>query len=55
MELFVIDDSANEDMESGILRWLVTKDEDGEDYEQEVARFTKEEDAEKFVAMMTEK
>ena len=55
MELYVIDDSANEDMEEGILRWLVTSDEDGEDYEQEVARFTKEVDAEKFVAMMTEK
>jgi hypothetical protein len=53
--LYVIDDESNEDTENGVLRWLVTKDEDGEDYEQEVARFTKEEDAEKFVAMMTEK
>jgi hypothetical protein len=53
--LYVIDDKMNEDMESGILRWLVTTDEDGEDFEQEVARFTKETDAEQFVAMKTER
>jgi hypothetical protein len=55
MELYVIDDKANEDMEAGILRWLVTTDEDGEDYDMEVARFTKETDAEQFVAMKTER
>lgn len=53
--LYVIDDKANEDTEIGVLRWLVTTDEDGEDCEQEVARFTKETDAEQFVAMKTER
>ena len=53
--LYVIDDEANEDTESGVLRWLVTMDEDGDDHEQEVARFMEETDAEKFVAMKTEK
>jgi hypothetical protein len=53
--LYVIDDFANEDMETGVLRWLVTTDEEGEDFEQEVARFRKETDAEQFVAMKTER
>lgn len=53
--LYVIDDEQNEDVENGVLRWLVTMDEEGEDSEQEVARFMEETDAEKFVAMKTEK
>ncbi len=55
MELYVIDDAANEDVELGVHRWLVTSDEEGEDYDMEVARFKEETDAEKFVAMKTEK
>lgn len=53
--LYVIDDLANEDRELGLLRWLVSTDETGEDYYQEVARFNKETDAEQFVAMKTER
>lgn len=51
MELFVIDDEANEDIENGVHRWLVTTDEDGEDEGAEVARFKNETDAEQFAAM----
>jgi len=55
MELYVLDDAANEDIELGVHRWLVTSDEEGDDTDMEVARFKNETDAEKFVAMMTEK
>lgn len=55
MELYVIDDRANEDIELGVHRWLVTSDEEGEDYKQEIARFTRETDAEQFIAMKTER
>lgn len=52
--LYLIDDKANEDMESGVLRWLVTMDEEGEDFEKEVARFTEESDAELFIKSKSE-
>ena len=55
MELYVIDDLANEDTELGVHRWLVTSDEEGEDFNLEVARFVNEVDAEQFVAMKSEK
>lgn len=54
-KLYVIDDEANEEIEYGVHRWLVTTDESGDDTDAEVARFKNETDAEKFVAMMTEK
>lgn len=53
-KLYVIDDKENEDTELGVHRWLVTSDETGEDYDQEVARFTSEEDADKFAEMKNE-
>lgn len=52
--LYVIDDESNEDTENGILRWLVTMDEEGEDHTKEVARFMEESDAELFVKMKSE-
>lgn len=48
---YVIDDEANMDNDLGCYRYLVIYDEDGENEEQEIARFKDESDADKFAEM----